>query len=102
MEPLRLAGLLLAASALPGLGLGLALLAGKWNPASFGAAADPARARRATGQLLVAVGAMLALLGAALALGGPALAAAAVPWASGAIVLVATGLAVRVVRASRA
>ena len=102
MDEIKLTGLLLIVTALPGIGLGLALLMGKWNPASLKAAADPARARRATGQLLVAIDAMLVLFGIALLVAAPATAIAAAPWAVGAIVLAATLLSVRVVWATKA
>ena len=93
MDEITLSAILLVFTSLPGLGLGLALMTGKWNPASLQAAADPARARRATGRFLVAIGALLVL--------EPATAHAAAPWAVGGIVLASALLAIHVVRATR-
>jgi hypothetical protein len=53
----------LMALSLPGIGLGLALVSGKWRPASLAASRDPDRARAAAGCFLLGVNAMLAALG---------------------------------------
>lgn len=101
MNEMMLAGLLLILSALPGLGLGLAVLMGKWRPASFAAARDPERARVATGRFLLLVDAMLLALGVALivmpATSGQALAL----WGAVAVVGVASVAAIALVRAVR-
>ena len=54
MNDMVLAGILVIASALPGIAIGLMLLTGKWDPASIRAAKDPARARVAPARLRLA------------------------------------------------
>lgn len=63
MNEMQSAGLITILSALPGLGLGLAMLMGRWKPASFTTARDPDKARIATGLYCILVGTMVALLG---------------------------------------
>ena len=66
MDPMKLAGMLLIVSAVPGLLIGLMLLTGKWDPASIRAAQNPEKARIATARLLMGVDALLLVLGVAL------------------------------------
>jgi hypothetical protein len=66
MDENLLAGVMLILSALPALGLGLAILVGKWRPASLDSARDPERARVGTGRFLVLMGILLDSLGVSL------------------------------------
>jgi hypothetical protein len=63
MDETQLASLITILSALPGLCLGLAMLMGRWKPASLSAARDPDGARIATGIYCVLVSGMVILLG---------------------------------------
>ena len=102
MDEMLLAAIVVIASALPGLALGLMLLTGKWNPPSFRQARDPLRARVATGRLLVVVDSLVLALGAAL-LVLPRERALPLVTAGVAIVLVLSAvMAIAVVRAQRA
>jgi hypothetical protein len=56
------AAIVLMLCALPGIGLGLAILLGKWQPAQLAAARDPSRARAATGLFLLLLNALLVVL----------------------------------------
>lgn len=102
MDEMVLAGILVIASALPGIAIGLMLLTGKWDPVSIRAAKDPARARTATARLLLGVDALLVLLGIALMVTprehGLLLTVAGV----GLVTLVTTVLAIAAVKANKA
>ncbi len=63
MNEMQTGGVIAILSALPELCLGLALLMGRWQPASLANARDPNRARFATGLYCTMIGAMVALLG---------------------------------------
>jgi hypothetical protein len=63
MNEMQSGGLIAILSALPGLGLGLAMLMGRWKPASLASARDPDKARTATGLYCVIVSLMIILLG---------------------------------------
>lgn len=63
MDEMVFGGILAILSALPGIVVGLALLMGKWRPASLAVARDPDRARVATGRYVILVDAMILLLG---------------------------------------
>lgn len=102
MDEMVLAGILLIASALPGLAIGLMLLTGKWDPVSIRAAKDPARARATTARLLLVVDALLVLLGIALMAAprehGELLAVAGV----GLVILAATVFGIAAVKGNKA
>jgi hypothetical protein len=66
MDEQLILGLSLVFVAVPGLLIGLSLLAGKWVPAIR--TADPARSRRVLGMVLVATDALLLVAGVVLAL----------------------------------
>jgi hypothetical protein len=101
MNEMILGGVIGILSALPGLGLGVALLMGKWRPASLAAARDPDRARLATGQYLIVVNMMIVLLGIGLITLPEARVEPMVPYAVG-TVLGASGLGlVPLLRATR-
>lgn len=102
MTDMMLAGLLLIATALPGLAIGLMLLTGKWDPASIKAARDPARARVATARLLLGVDALLMLLGVVLMLAPREHGLLVTVAGVGTITLVTAVLAVSAVRANKA
>ncbi len=68
MDETKLASLITILSALPGLCLGLAMLMGRWKPASLKMARDPDRARIATGIYCVLVSGLVILLGITLSL----------------------------------
>ncbi len=63
MDEMVFGGIIAILSALPGIVIGLALLMGKWRPASLATARDPDRARVATGRYVILVDAMILLLG---------------------------------------
>jgi hypothetical protein len=63
MDEMVFGGIIAILSALPGLVIGLALLMGKWRPASLAAARDPDHARVATGRYVILVDAMILVLG---------------------------------------
>ncbi len=63
MNEMQSGGLIAILSALPGLGLGLAMLMGRWKPASLATARDPHKARIATGLYCLTVSFMVVLLG---------------------------------------
>ncbi|MDY0022798.1 hypothetical protein [Arenimonas caeni] len=102
MDEMVLAGILVIASALPGLAIGLMLLTGKWDPVSVRAAKDPARARVATARLLLAVDALLVLLGIALMVTPREHALLLTVVGVGLITLVTTVLAALAVKANKA
>lgn len=102
MDEMVLAGMLVIASALPGLAIGLMLLTGKWDPASIKAARDPARARAATARLLLAIDALLVLLGLALVLAPREHGLLLTVGGVGLITLVTTVLAIAAVKANKA
>ena len=85
MNEMVLGGVIAILSALPGLGLGLALLMGKWRPASLATARDPDRARVATGRYVIAVDAMILLLGVGLMTLSEARVEPLVPYAVGTV-----------------
>ncbi|WP_162782102.1 hypothetical protein [Arenimonas caeni] len=102
MDEMVLAGILVIASALPGLAIGLMLATGKWDPVSVRAAKDPARARVATARLLLAVDALLVLLGIALMVTPREHALLLTVVGVGLITLVTTVLAALAVKANKA
>lgn len=63
MNEMQLSGFITILSALPGLGFGLAMLMGRWKPASLATARNPDRARIATGLYCVMVACIVQLLG---------------------------------------
>ena len=64
MDESLLAGLLMICASLPGIGIGAAILIGKFRPAQVTTARHPDRARVATGGFLVLVNLLVAGLGA--------------------------------------
>lgn len=102
MEQTTLIGIVLVISALPGLAMGLLLLAGKWIPPSFQAARDPARARVASARLLMGVDAMLLVIGFMLMLLPREQITPIVAVLVGLTLLVAIALGITAVRANRA
>jgi hypothetical protein len=97
MNEMQSGGLITMLSALPGLGLGLAMVMGRWKPASMASARDPDRARIATGSYCIVVGTMVLLLGTGLML----LPEKMGPYAAGAIVAVALLGLIPLLRATR-
>ncbi len=63
MNEMQISGFITILSALPGLGFGLAMLMGRWSPASLATARNPTRARIATGYYCVMVATVVVLLG---------------------------------------
>jgi hypothetical protein len=63
MNEMQTASLITILSAMPGFFLGLAMLMGRWKPASLAKASDPDRARIATGLYCVILSTMIILLG---------------------------------------
>lgn len=63
MNEMQISGFITILSALPGLGFGLAMLMGRWKPASLATARNPDRARIATGYYCVMVASIVLLLG---------------------------------------
>ena len=102
MDEMMLAGIMVIASALPGLVIGLMLLTGKWDPVSIKAARDPARARAATARMLLVIDALLVLLGLALMFSPREHATVLAVAGVGAVTLAATVLAIAAVRANKA
>lgn len=102
MNDMMLAGILVIATALPGIAIGLMLLTGKWDPASIRAAKDPDRARVATARLLLAVDALLVLLGIALMVTPREHGLLLTVVGVGLITLVTTVLAIPAVKANKA
>ncbi|HBD19270.1 MAG TPA: hypothetical protein DC063_03705 [Arenimonas sp.] len=102
MDEMMLAGIVVIASALPGLVIGLMLLTGKWDPVSIKAARDPSRARAATARLLLVIDALLLVLGVALLFCPREHATALAVGGVGAVTLAATLLAIAAVKASKA
>ena len=102
MDERLIGGLVAVLSALPGLGLGLALLMGKWRPASLAKARDPDRMRVALGIYLMVVDALVLLLGIGVMALPEARVLALVPYAVGAVVLVSTLGMLPLLRAARA
>ena len=102
MDMMLIGGMVAVFSALPGLGLGLALLMGKWRPASLANARDPDRMRIALGIYLMAVDALVLLLGIGVMVLPKVLVLALVPFAVGAVVLVSTLGMLPLLRAARA
>ena len=101
MNELVFGGIIAILSALPGLGLGLALLMGKWRPASLATARDPDRARIATGRYVIMVDAMILLLGIGLMTLSEARVEPLVPYGVG-VVLGVSGLGlIPLIRATR-
>ena len=101
MDEMILGGVIGILSALPGLGLGLAMLMGKWRPASLATARDPDRARLATGRYLTMVTAMIMLLSIGLLTLPDARVEPLVPYGIGAIVGVSMLGLVPLMRATR-
>ncbi len=97
MNEMQSGGLITILSALPGLGLGLAMVMGRWRPASLASARDPDRARIATGNYCILVSAMVLLLGSGLML----LPEKMSPYAAGAIVAVSLLGLIPLLRATR-
>lgn len=102
MDEMVLAGILLIASALPGIAIGLMLLTGKWDPVSIRAAKDPARARATTARLLLVVDALLVLLGIALMVTPREHGLLLTVVGVGLVTLVTTVLAIAAVKANKA
>jgi hypothetical protein len=102
MDTMILGGLVAVISALPGLGIGLALLIGKWRPASLANARNPERMRVALGIYLMAVDALVLLLGVGVMVLPEARVVPLVPYAVGAVVLVSTLGMLPLLRAARA
>jgi hypothetical protein len=86
MNEMILGGVIGIVSALPGLGFGMALLMGRWQPASLASARDPDKARVATGRYLIVVDMMIMLLSISLIALPEARVEPMVPYAVGAIV----------------
>ena len=101
MDEMIFGGAIGILSALPGLGLGVALLMGKWRPASLAIARDPERARVATGRYLIIVDMMIVLLSIGLITLPEARVEPMVPYAVGAIVGVSMVGLVPLIRATR-
>lgn len=101
MDEMILGGVIGILSALPGLGLGLAMLMGKWRPASLATARDPDRARLAAGRYLIIVDAMIVLLSIGLLTLPEARVEPMVPYGVGAIVGVSALGLVPLLRATR-
>lgn len=102
MDEMMLAGIVVIASALPGLAIGLMLLTGKWDPASIKAARNPARARTATARMLLVIDALLLLLGVTLLFFPREHATLLAVGGVGVVTLAATVLSIDVVRANKA
>lgn len=102
MDTMILGGLVAVFSALPGLAIGLALLIGKWRPASLANSRNPERMRVALGIYLMAVDALVLLLGVGVMVLPEARVVPLVPYAVGAVVLVSTLGMVPLLRAARA
>ena len=102
MDEMLIGGLVAVLSALPGLALGLALLMGKWRPASLVNARDPDRMRVALGVYLMVVDALVMLLGIGVMVLPEARVIPLVPYAVGALVLVSTLGMLPLLRAARA
>jgi hypothetical protein len=101
MDEMIFGGVIAILSALPGLGLGLALLMGKWRPASLAMARDPDRARAATGRYVILVDAMILLLGIGLLTLPEARVTPLVPYAVGTVLGVSGLGLVPLLRATR-
>lgn len=86
MDGLMLGGAVAILSSLPGMGIGAALLAGKWRPAAFDKAPHPDRIRVATGAYLLAVDGLVFALGLGLMVMPQAQVLAMVPYAVAALV----------------
>lgn len=97
MDETQTAGLITILSAMPGLGLGLAMLMGRWKPASLATARDPDRARIGTGIYCVFVSGMVILLGIGLLL----LPESMGPYAAGSVVAVSVLGLIPLLRATR-
>jgi hypothetical protein len=97
MNEMQSGGLIAILSALPGLSLGLAMLMGRWKPASMASARDPDRARIGTGIYCILVSGMVILLGTGLML----LPEKMSPYSAGAIVAVALLGLIPLLRATR-
>jgi hypothetical protein len=102
MDEMLFGGIIGILSALPGIVLGLALLMGKWRPASLATARDPDRARVALGRFLLVIDALILLLGIGLIALPEALARSMAMYAVGAIMLASTVGIVFLLRATRA
>ena len=102
MDEMLIGGLVAVLSALPGVALGLALLMGKWRPASLANARDPDRMRVALGVYLMVVDALVMLLGIGVMVLPEARVIPLVPYAVGALVLVSTLGMLPLLRAARA
>ena len=101
MDTSVVGGLILVLVALPGVGMALALLTGRWRPASLATVRNPVRARVATGQFILVHCLLVATLGAALAgLPQERHAALAQVWV-GAIIAATTLGAALLIRATR-
>lgn len=102
MDMMLIGGLVAAFSALPGLAMGVALLLGKWRPASLANAREPDRMRVALGTYLMAVDALVLLLGIGVMALPEARVIPLVPYAVGAVVLISTLGMLPLLRAARA
>jgi len=91
MDEMLLAGIVAVVSALPGLVFGVALLGGFWKPGSLDGASDPDGLRRSVGRMVLAIGVLVASLGLALMLLPRATVLSALPYLLGAVLVVATG-----------
>lgn len=101
MDEMMLAGLFAIVTSLPGVVLGVALLAGLWRPPSLAGARDPEGLRRAVGGMVLAIGAVVSALGLALMLLPRPTLVAALPYLLGAVVLAAIVMTVVVLRKQR-
>ncbi|MFY2765200.1 hypothetical protein [Arenimonas sp. MALMAid1274] len=101
MDEMLLGGMIAILSALPGLALGVALLMGKWRPASMSTARDPARARAALGIYLILIDGLILLMGVLLIALPAERVVALVPYAVGTVVAVSTLGLVPLLRAGR-
>ncbi|HEU0151833.1 MAG TPA: hypothetical protein VFQ84_00660 [Arenimonas sp.] len=101
MDEMMLAGIFALVTSLPGVLLGLALLAGLWRPASLDGARDPDGLRRAVGGTVLAIGGLVSALGLALLLLPRATLLATLPALLGAVLVLAVVLTVVVLRKQR-
>lgn len=101
MDGMMLAGLAAIVSSLPGVLMGLALLAGLWRPSALAGAPDPDALRRAVGGMVLAIGGLVTALGLALVLLPRPVLATALPWLVAGVVLVAIVMTVVVLRKQR-
>jgi hypothetical protein len=88
MTEAQLGGLVCLFAALPGLGLGIAMLVGKFRPASLATARDPDHARVAVGAFMAVLNGLIAGLGVVLLAVDAVVVRPLVPYAVGVLVAV--------------